>query len=402
MDYEQAISWIIERAGYDKGFVANPFAGDEVAALGLRRTAELLRRLEHPERAYRIVHVAGTKGKGSTSATIAALARAAGLSTGLYATPHLHTFRERFLIDDAPISEEEFAAVAGLLAPADLLVQAEEPEIGEPTAFEVATTLALLAFQRAAVDLTVLEVGMGGRLDATNVVTPDVAAISAISYDHTAILGETLREIAFEKGGIIKAGKPVAVGPQPAEALNELKEIAAERSSPLFLAGRDWETKAGDDGARLTGPWGDWRGVRLALAGAHQVENAGLALMALWLLDPGLLADETRARDALANVRWPGRFEQLATAPDIIVDGAHNVDSIERLVATVRERVRKESTLYIILGVSRDKDIDGIARALVALDPRIIATASHNPRAADPERIAAAARDADLTAQTTS
>ncbi|HYI13977.1 MAG TPA: folylpolyglutamate synthase/dihydrofolate synthase family protein [Thermomicrobiales bacterium] len=399
MEYREAIAWIIDRAGYDKGFVANPFAGDEVAALGLRRTAGLLRRLESPERAYRIVHVAGTKGKGSTCATVAAVARGGGLSTGLYVTPHLHTFRERFLIDGEPLSEAEFAAVADLVAPADLLVEAEEPEIGEPTAFEIATAMALLAFQRAAVDLAVVEVGLGGRLDATNVVTPDVAAISTISYDHTAILGTTLEEIAFEKGGIIKPSKPVAVGPQPAEALAELRRIAAERSAPLFLAGRDWQTASNGDGATLTGPWGDWRNVQLALAGPHQVENAGLALMTLWLFDSRLLADEGRVREALAGVRWPGRFERISMAPAIYVDGAHNVNSIERLAATIGDHL-EGGVLHVVLGIGRDKDIGGMLRALAPLEPRITATASHNPRAAAPDQIAAAAIDAGLAAAT--
>ncbi|MDQ3547534.1 MAG: bifunctional folylpolyglutamate synthase/dihydrofolate synthase [Chloroflexota bacterium] len=398
MDYREAIAWIIGRAGYDKGFVANPFAGDEVAALGLRRTAGLLRRLGEPQTAYSIVHVAGTKGKGSTCATVESVARGAGRTTGLYATPHLHSFRERFQIDGEPLSEAEFASVAGLVAPADLLVQAEEPEIGEPTAFEVATAMALLAFQRAAVDLAVVEVGMGGRLDATNVVTPGVAAISTISYDHTAILGDTLEQIAFEKGGIIKPGKPVVVGPQPAEALAELRRIASERSAPLFLAARDWQTEATGDSATLSGPWGDWRDVRLALAGPHQIENAGLALMTLWQLDSGLLADEHRARAALASVHWPGRFERIATEPDIYVDGAHNLNSIERLVTTVGGRLAPGSTLHVILGISRDKDIDGMLQAIATLAPRVTATASHNPRATDPERIAAVARDAGLLA----
>ncbi|HEX5164108.1 MAG TPA: cyanophycin synthetase, partial [Thermomicrobiales bacterium] len=282
----------------------------------------------------------------------------------------------------------------------DLLVQAEEPEIGEPTAFEIATAMALLAFQRAGVDLAVVEVGMGGRLDATNVVTPDVAAISAISYDHTAILGATLEKIAFEKGGIIKPGKPVVVGPQPAEALAELRRIASERAAPMFLAGRDWETEATDAGATVSGPWGDWREVELALAGAHQVENAGLALMALWLLDPALLADESRVRAALASVRWPGRFERIATAPDVYVDGAHNVDSIERLAETVRPLIGDGRRLHLILGISRDKDIDGIVAALAPLAPIVTATASHNPRAAGPDQIAAVATAAGLTATT--
>ena len=398
MNYRESIEWIISRAGYDKGFVANPFAGDDVAALGLRRTAALLRRLGDPEANYPIVHVAGTKGKGSACATISTVASSANRKTGLYATPHLHTFRERFMIDGAPVSEEEFAAVADLTVPADLLVQAEEPEISEPTAFEVATAMALLAFQRAGVDLAILEVGMGGRLDATNVVTADVAAISTVSYDHMAILGTTLEAIAFEKGGIIKPGKPVAIGPQPAEALAELRRIAAERSAPLFIAGRDWQTEATPDGATLAGPWGDWHAVDLALSGPHQVDNAGLALMSLWLLDSGLLADEGLVRSALATVRWPGRFERIATAPDTYVDGAHNVNSIERLAATIQE-VHGDGKLHVILGISRDKDIEGMVRALAPLDPQVTATASHNPRAASPDAIAVAALEAGLVVE---
>ena len=362
MDYRDAIRWIIDRAGYDKGFVANPFAGDEVAALGLKRTAGLLRLLDEPQRRYRVAHIAGTKGKGSTSATLATLARAAGWTTGLYATPHLHTFRERIQLHAAPISETEFAAVAARVADADVALQASDPQLGEPTAFEVATALALLAFARAEVDLAVVEVGMGGRLDATNVVEPAVSAITTVSYDHTAILGDTLDAIAMEKGGIIKPGRPVAVGPQRPAALATLERIAAERGAPLYLAGRDWQTAYAAGRARLYGPWGDWRDVQLALRGAHQAENAGLALYSAWLLEPALLADEVAVRAALASVRWPGRFEQLAEHPAVYADGAHNVDSIERLVETLRELHAPQ--LALVLGIGRDKDIDGMLRAL--------------------------------------
>jgi dihydrofolate synthase/folylpolyglutamate synthase len=245
----------------------------------------------------------------------------------------------------------------------------------------------------------VVEVGLGGRLDATNVVEPAVTAISTISYDHTAILGATLDKIAAEKGGIIKPGRPLAVGPQPAEALATLERIAAERGAPLYHAGRDWDALDAPDGANLRGPWGDWREVELALHGRHQVENAGLALMALWLLDPALLADERRAREALARVRWPGRFERIAARPETYVDGAHNVDSIARLVETLTERAAG-GDLVIVLGVGRDKDIDGMLRALSTLRPRVIATASHNPRAADPTRIVQAAQAVGLAAET--
>lgn len=397
MNYREAIRWIIERAGYEKGFVANPFAGDEVAALGLQRTVTLLRGLGSPERAYPVVHVAGTKGKGSVSATVEALARAAGRRTGLYVTPHLHTFRERIQIDGVPIAEDELAALADVLVPVDRAVQASRPEIGQPTAFEVATAMALLAFRRAGVEVGVLEVGMGGRLDATNVVEPAVSVITSISYDHTAILGDTLEKIASEKGGIIKPGVPVVVGPQRPEALATLEHIAAERGAPLLRWGRDWQAEVLPSGARLAGPWGNWQAVRLALAGAHQVENAGVALMALWQLDPALLASEGRAREALGAVRWPGRFERVAERPDVIVDGAHNADSIARLVETTRQCLARPP--IVILGVSRDKDLESMLAALAPLAPRLIATASHNPRAADPDRIVALATTRGIVAE---
>ena len=398
MDYRDAIRWIIDRSGYDKGFVANPFAGDDAGALGLRRTAGLLRRVGNPQRAYRIAHVAGTKGKGSTSATIATLARAAGRTTGLYATPHLHTFRERIMLGEQPIAEGEFATVAELVATADASLRAEEPELGEPTAFEVATAMALLAFVRAGVDLAVVEVGLGGRLDATNVIAPDVSVITAISYDHTAILGDTLAAIAAEKGGIIKPRTPVVVAPQPDEALEMLKRLAVERGAPLYAAGGVWDVGYDGGRARLSGPWGNWNELALALRGAHQAENTGAALMACWLLDPAWLADEAAVRAALAAVRWPGRFERVAAAPEIYVDGAHNVDSMTRLVATLLETGVRDLT--VVLGVGRDKDLPGMIGALTPLRPRVIATASRNPRAAAPERVAEAARATGLSADT--
>lgn len=395
MTYEQAIRFIIERSGWDKGFVANPFLGDDIVALGLRRTAGIAARLGNPQRALRIIHIAGTKGKGSTGAMIAAVARAAGLSTGVYSQPHLHTFRERILIDDVPVSEPEFAALADAAAVADTAMQREEPELGEATAFEVSTVMALLAFARATVDLAVVEVGLGGRLDATNIVDPAVTVITSISYDHTAILGNTLTEIATEKGGIIKPGVPVVIAPQLGEAQATLERIAAERGAPTSLAGRDWSAEPGEQGARLVGPWGDWVDVQLALAGGHQVENAGTALMALYQLHPALLADEQRVRAALRDVRWPGRLELVHRSPDIWVDGAHNVDSTVRMVAALRA-IAGSRPVTVVLGIGRDKDIAGIVRALAPLQPQIVATASHNPRAAEPEQIAQAAQLAGL------
>lgn len=386
MNYREAIEYIIERDGYERGFVANPFSGDEVAALGLKRAAGLLDRLGRPDREYRIAHVAGTKGKGSTCAMIAALAQEAGRSVGMYATPHLHTFRERIMLNGTPISEAAFAAVTVDVARACERLVAEEPELGTPTAFEIVTAMALLAFAREGVDLAVVEVGLGGRLDATNVVTPDVVAISSISLDHTAILGGTLAEIAAEKGGIIKPGLLVAIGPQPDEASQTLERIAAERNAPIHVAGRDWLTEGNSGRARLVGPWGDWNDITLSLAGRHQVENAGLALMASWLLDPEIASNERLVRDTLGSVRWPGRFELVGRAPDIYVDGAHNVDSVRRLVETLAATAGNR-TLALVIGVARDKDLAGMLRELAGLNAVLLATASHNPRALDPEAI---------------
>lgn len=398
MDYQQAIEYIIDRDGYEKGFVANPFLGDDEIALGLKRTEGLLERVGRPDRAYRVAHVAGTKGKGSTSAMIAAIAREAGLLVGMYATPHLHTFRERILLNGVPAAEPLFAAVTERVASACEALIAEEPEIGPPTAFEIVTAMALLAFADEGVDLAVVEVGLGGRLDSTNVVDPAVSVISSVSLDHMSILGNTLAEIAREKGGIIKPGRPVVVGPQADEALAVLEEIAAERNAPLKVAGRDWTTAGTSSCAHLSGPWGDWQDVELALAGPHQVENAGLALMASWLLHPELVANEALTRQALRTVRWPGRFELVAREPDVYVDGAHNVDSIARLVETISS-VAEGRKVVVIFGAARDKDLAGMLRELSPLDAPLIATASHNPRAAAPDSIVETARDAGIDAR---
>src|SRR5690606_19368702 len=231
-------------------------------------------------------------------------------------------------------------------------------------------------------------------LDATNVVTPAVAVITPISYDHTAILGDTLDAIATEKGGIIKPGRPVVLGPQPPEALATLERIAAERGSPVYRAGRDWHATGTDTGFDLTGPWGTIRDVHVALRGRHQVENAATAVAACWLLrEQGIDIPEDAIRAGLAAVHWPGRLEVVREQPLVVVDGAHNVDAAARLAeALVDTFGQRRRTL--VLGIARDKDIPAMLEILAPLADRIIATASHHPRAADPAQVAAAARAA--------
>lgn len=393
MDYREAISYVIERSGYDKGFVANPFDAEMV---GLRRTEWLLAALGHPERRYPALHVAGTKGKGSTAATLAAIQRAAGRRVGLYTSPHLHTFRERIQLDGEPIAEDDFATLVGEIAPLNARLAQERPDWGEATAFEVATVLALLAFARWEVDVAVVEVGLGGRLDATNVLLPEVAVITAISLDHTRILGDTLAQIAAEKGGIIKPGRPVVSSPQRPEAAATLARLAAERGSPISFGGRDWQVAGDPRSLALTGPWGRYEGLSLSLRGNYQLENAGTAVAACWALGQrGLPTPEAAIRAGLASVAWPGRFEIIHQQPIVVADGAHNVDSAERLAEALRAEFASPS-LILILAIATDKDVEGMVQVLAPLAHTIIATASHNPRAASPERIAKAARAAGL------
>ncbi|MGA7671001.1 MAG: folylpolyglutamate synthase/dihydrofolate synthase family protein [Nitrolancea sp.] len=387
MNYREAISYIIDRSGYDRGFVANPFDAETV---GLRRTAWLLDSLGNPQGAVPAIHVAGTKGKGSTAAFLAAILRASGRRVGLYTSPHLHTFRERIQIDGEPITEERFASLTAEIAPLNARLAGENPDWGEATAFEVSTALAFLAFARAEVDVSVIEVGLGGRLDATNVIDPKVSVITSISYDHTHILGETLGEIAAEKGGIIKPGRPVVSAAQQPEAAETLRRTATERGCELLMGGVDWQSSGMSSSFALRGPWGDYRDLSSALVGRHQVENAATAVAACWVLDrDGFAVPEAAIRTGLATVSWPGRFELLRTDPTVIVDGAHNVDSAQRLAETLAEEYGGHH-LTLILGIADDKDVEQMVRVLAPLANRIIATSSHHPRAAKAERIVAA------------
>ncbi len=235
--------------------------------------------------------------------------------------------------------------------------------------------------------MSVIEVGLGGRLDATNVVVPEVSVITSISYDHTAILGETLGQIAAEKGGIIKPGRPVVSAPQQPEARDTLSRIAAERGSDILFGDRDWQASGTSDSFSLHGPWGEFDNLQSALVGRHQVENAGTAVAACWMLEQqGMTISEQAIRAGLVGVSWPGRFEVVRSAPVVVVDGAHNVDSFERLAQTLTDEYGGRR-LTLILGIATDKDVEQMVRVVAPLASRIVATASRHPRAASPERI---------------
>ena len=298
--------------------------------LKLEQMRALLRLVGDPHRRLRIIHVAGSKGKGSTSAMLAHVLRTAGYRTGLFTSPHLVSVEERIQIDGEPIPSAELAA---------LLIEIREaltPEVN-PTFFEVCTAAGLLHFVRRRVELAVLEVGLGGRFDSTNVVSPILSVITSISYDHTKVLGDTLAQIAFEKAGIIKPGKPVVSGVLAAEAVPVISRIAAERRSPLLQLGRDFEFSY--QSGTLNGISSRvnvrtnrrvWAEMELGLLGPHQAANAATVVTCVEELKcAGLHIRESDVREGLKSVCWPARVEVLSQHPKVILDCAHNGASIQ-------------------------------------------------------------------------
>jgi len=387
--YRAALRAIWERSDYDRGFVSNPFAGDESADLGLRRTAALLDRLGRPHERYGIVHVTGSKGKGSTCAFITTILSAAGYRAGLYVSPHLHTYRERISVNGEPISETAFAALTERAFAAVAALERERPDLGRLTAFEITTAMALDHFATAGCDLAVVEVGMGGLLDATNVVTPLVSVITALDLEHTRVLGATLPEIAWQKAGIIKPGRPAAISPQTPEVLAVFQKVAEARGSRLLVGGRDWRWEGSWRSFTVAGPWGTLADLRSGLIGAHQVENAATAIAAISLLpESGYPVPPAAIREGLATTRWPGRFEVLESAPRIILDGAHTAGASTALATALRDE--QIPSVILVIAVMQDKNPAAVATPLLPYVTHIVATETRSPRAMPAEHIAEA------------
>lgn len=387
--YREALRQIWDRSGYDRGFISNPFAGDDSARLGLKRTAALLDRLGRPDERYRIVHVAGSKGKGSTCAFAASMLSASRLRVGLYTSPHLHSYRERLQVDGRPISEPDFASAWQRTRAATESLERDRPDLGSLTAFEMVTAMALDHFAAAGCDAAVIEVGLGGTLDATNVVRPASTAIAALDYEHTRVLGSTLAEIAANKAGIIKPGIPVATAAVPAEALAVIEAATRQASAPWLLAGRDWIWQGSWRLFQTTGPWGTFAQLASGLIGEHQVDNACLAIAAVWQL-LGTELTEAAVRAGLARVRWPGRFELVTgrrEAP-VVLDGAHTPAAAEVLARTYGAEFPGASA-RVILGLLRDKDPLPIARALLPVANRFVAVTPPGPRGLPADDLAA-------------
>jgi dihydrofolate synthase/folylpolyglutamate synthase len=363
----------------------------------IERMQAFMHLLGDPQFDYKVIHVAGTKGKGSVSAFCASAIQAAGFKVGLYTSPHMIEFTERIRINGEMITRDAVVSIVDKLKK----VVAQIPEV---TTFELTTALGFLYFSEQHVDIAVIEVGLGGRLDATNVVDPLISVITAISYDHTQILGDTLSKIAFEKGGIIKQGKPVVISPQKQEVIKRLKAICKERSSPMTIVGKDvlfgaeshsldgqtffvWTPDEQSQVNEFVNSGGnvEWTPLRfrIPLLGHHQVINAATAYAVLSKLKQlGIKISNAAISKGFSTTSWPGRFEIMRRQPPFVVDSAHNQDSALKLRQAIDDYFPGKP-LVLLFGVSSDKDYAGILEELLPRSRQVIATQSIHLRALD-------------------
>ena len=388
MTYEQALAYLSQFINYESGqrvpYDSRHFNLDAFAAF--------LHELGDPHRAFPAVLIAGSKGKGSTAAMIAAILSQAGLRTGLFTNPHLVTLRERTQIDRQLISERAFAALVS-----ELQGHLQPAQRGQPrrfrTFFELTTALSFLHFARRQVDVAVVEVGLGGRLDTTNVLTPQVAVLTPIGLEHTHILGDTLAAIAGEKAGIIKPQACVVSAPQEPEAAAVFEQRCREQRAMLSMAGRDfvWQViDASADGTRMgfRGFGHEIDGITVPLAGRHQAANAALAVaICLQLRQKGWAISDAHVRHGLAAVQWEGRAEIIGRQPWVVLDAAHTAESARCLADTLSELFGAER-LFLVLGMATDKKVEEVVTILAPLAHEVIVTAFHSPRACKPQRLA--------------
>jgi len=394
---DAALDWLVARINYERTLVA-PYNERQ---LKLDRMRTLLVRLGQPDAGMKIVHVAGTKGKGSVSAMIAAMLAEAGYRTGVFNSPHLHRVEERFVVDGQPCAEAEFVALVNRLRPIVAAMDAEAAAEGDPqggpTYFEVTTAMALVHFVERSVDAAVLEVGLGGRLDSTNVCLPVVSVITSISLDHTQQLGHTLGAIASEKAGIIKPGVPVVCGVAEAQPQAVIAEVARQHGCRLIQADREfrYRYRGGrfDFEYTVAGQEHCLADVPLAMRGVHQAANAAVALaMLAELRHQGWCISLDAMRRGLAQAKLAGRIELLVGEPNVVVDTAHNGASAKALVETLAE-IAPTGRRTLILSVSHDKDVSAILRELVPHFDRVLVTQyQENPRAIPADDLAVLVR----------
>jgi dihydrofolate synthase/folylpolyglutamate synthase len=380
-EYQAAISRLLSLADFERKFRVN-----DPPDFHLKRIARLLEYLGNPHIGQKYVHVAGSKGKGSTSAMIAWSLAEAGYTTGLFTSPSIHRITERLRINGTPISEQDFTHLVNDLWPAVEKVTADG-DIGVVSVFELQTAMAFCLFANSNADISVIEVGLGGRLDSTNIITPLLSVITPISLDHVAILGDTIAKIATEKAGIIKPGVPVVTAPQKPEALDVIRTAAISNQSPLVESEHSVEILAANDlgveGTKLEFSVDNASiNTHLHLLGDHQIDNARTAIAALTQLkNHGVPVDTGAIGAGLENVEWPARNQLVTTGPTpIFVDGAHNDASALALLDSIKKLFPNVNNVFLILGTVRGHNPTAVAHELSPLSPRIIVTQSRHPK----------------------
>lgn len=388
--YDRAMSYLFSVTDYER----QQKLRYNVTTFDLDRMNNLLKGLGNPHKKTKMVHIAGTKGKGSTATMLAKMIQANGYKVGLYTSPHVSSLHERITVDSEMISRKEMLSLINRLHP---VMEKMSKQDDGPTFFEIMTAIAFLHFLESDVDISVIETGLGGRLDSTNVVDPELVGITHISIDHQNLLGNTLDSIANEKAGVIKKGIPVVTVPQELSAMRILKKHATAQKAPLSVTGKDIDFSYRFESSRehgphtricLTTPSSRFEHLRVPLPGEHQAINCGLALAMLdKLKNQGYNIDDNKAVDGLNEVKLLGRMEMVSEDPRILVDAAHNAASIRALVQAIGQHVPYDS-MIIIFGCNNDKDVRGMLKELQFGADKVIFTRSNSPKAVFPADLA--------------
>lgn len=374
MNYNEALNWIHGRLRLG----IKP---------GLKRMEWMMEKMNHPERRVKFVHIGGTNGKGSTVTFVRSILQSAGYEVGTFTSPYIEQFNERISVNGIPISNEEIVLLTQKIIP--LANELGQTELGSPTEFEVITAMCLYYFAFVhPVNVVVMEVGLGGRFDSTNIIHPLVSVITNIGLDHINILGETIADIAFEKAGIIKAGTPVIVGEQKVEALHEIEKVALIKRAKVYKLGeqftiKQYEPKETGEQYTLFTPFDRYPDLLTSLKGYHQTANSALAIMAVEYLKNyyAFQIDTENIYEGVRNAYWPGRFESLMDRPLIIVDGAHNREGIETLTKTLTDRYKEKKIKILFAGLA-DKPVKPMLEQLSSVATSLYVTSFDFPRAA--------------------
>ncbi|MHC4267121.1 MAG: bifunctional folylpolyglutamate synthase/dihydrofolate synthase [Planctomycetota bacterium] len=391
--FKQAEDFLLETIDYEK---LTQYKYD-TTSFDLNRMEEMMSFVGNPHKKSRYVHITGTKGKGSTAIIIASILKEHGLITGLFTSPHLTYLGERIKVNEIMIPKNTFVQLISKLKPYIDRTVLKNPAL-MPTFFEIVTAIAFLYFERKKVDISVLEVGMGGRLDSTNIIMPEVSVITPVGFDHMDKLGHTLDKIAYEKAGIIKEGIPVVSSIQKPKALSVITKTIRKNKAPFYLIGKDVLItdikiikKNGLTGTKCKiKTWRNrYENVFLPLIGRHQIENCATAIATIEVLsETGVInTDNDAIINALAKVKCPARIEVISSNPLIVLDTAHTVDSMKILKESIQETLSYKK-LILVIGLSSDKDTEGVLREIVCIADSLILTRTGNPREADPEQMA--------------